>query len=52
VLTPATVIGGIFGMNFDVIPLSHHVSGFYYTVLVMAVTMALFLFYFWRKRWL
>lgn len=52
VLTPATVIGGIFGMNFDVIPLSHHVAGFYYTLLVMAVTMAAFLFYFWRKRWL
>ena len=52
VLTPATVIGGIFGMNFDVIPLSHHPNGFYYTVLAMAVIMAGFLVYFGRKRWL
>jgi magnesium transporter len=52
VLTPATVIGGIFGMNFDRIPLSQHPAGFYYTLLVMAATMTLFLLYFWRKRWL
>ncbi|MFN5692049.1 MAG: magnesium/cobalt transporter CorA [Bacteroidota bacterium] len=52
VLTPATVIGGIFGMNFVRIPLSQHPSGFYYTLLVMAATMTLFLLYFWRKRWL
>ncbi|MEI6582677.1 MAG: magnesium/cobalt transporter CorA [Chitinophagia bacterium] len=52
VLTPATVIGGIFGMNFDVIPFSHHPNGFYYTVLSMVVIMAGFLVYFGRKRWL
>ncbi|MFN7539660.1 MAG: magnesium/cobalt transporter CorA [Bacteroidota bacterium] len=52
VLTPATVIGGIFGMNFDIIPLSNHPNGFYLTLLVMAVTMAVFLLYFWKKRWL
>jgi magnesium transporter len=52
VLTPATVIGGIFGMNFEIIPLSQHPNGFYLTLLVMAITMAIFLFYFWRKRWL
>jgi magnesium transporter len=52
VLTPATVIGGIFGMNFEIIPLSQHPNGFYLTLLVMAITMAVFLLYFWRKRWL
>ncbi|NDA61007.1 MAG: magnesium and cobalt transport protein CorA [Chitinophagia bacterium] len=52
VLTPATVIGGIFGMNFDVIPFSHHPNGFIYTVLAMILIMAGFLVYFGRKRWL
>ena len=28
-MAPAMVIGGIFGMNFDVIPYSHHQYGFY-----------------------
>ena len=52
VLTPATVIGGIFGMNFDEIPFSHHPNGFLYTVLAMILIMAGFLIYFGRKRWL
>jgi magnesium transporter len=29
VLAPATVIGGMFGMNFDVIPFAHHGKGFF-----------------------
>jgi magnesium transporter len=34
-LAPATVIGGIFGMNFDVIPLAHKKWGFYGCVALM-----------------
>jgi len=50
-LAPATVIGGIFGMNFDVIPLTHDHSGFYTMVGLMFVIPLLMLFYFKRKRW-
>ena len=35
VLAPATVIGGIFGMNFDVIPTAHKEWGFYTAVALM-----------------
>lgn len=34
-LAPATVIGGIFGMNFDVIPAAHHPYGFYAAIGLM-----------------
>ena len=34
-LAPATVIGGIFGMNFDVIPFAHEHIGFYSIVALM-----------------
>ena len=34
-LAPATVIGGIFGMNFEVIPLTHQKEGFYVAVGMM-----------------
>ena len=36
-LAPPTVIGGIFGMNFDNIPFSHHEWGFYYAVAAMLI---------------
>lgn len=50
-MAPATVIGGIFGMNFDVIPLSHQQDGFYITVGLMLAIPLLMLFYFKRKGW-
>ncbi|HTN46174.1 MAG TPA: magnesium/cobalt transporter CorA [Flavipsychrobacter sp.] len=50
-MAPATVIGGIFGMNFDVIPLAHHVSGFYITVGLMIVIPLVMLVWFKRKGW-
>lgn len=37
ILAPATVIGGIFGMNFDVIPFAHHKEGFYLAVFAMFI---------------
>ena len=36
-LAPATVIGGIFGMNFEVIPLTHQKLGFYIAVGLMLI---------------
>lgn len=50
-LAPATVIGGIFGMNFDVIPIAHQVWGFYITVGLMVAIALLMLVVFKRRGW-
>ena len=48
-LAPATVIGGMFGMNFDIIPYAHHQWGFYLACTMM-VMIPLVMLYFFRKR--
>jgi magnesium transporter len=48
-LAPATVIGGLFGMNFDVIPYAHHQWGFYIACGLM-ILIPLVMLYFFRKR--
>ncbi len=48
-LAPATVIGGIFGMNFDKIPLLHNQWGFYISVVLMLI-IPIVMIYFFRKR--
>jgi len=50
-LAPATVIGGMFGMNFDVIPFAHHGKGFFIACGVMVVIPVLMLFIFRRRGW-
>lgn len=50
-LAPATVIGGVFGMNFDKIPYAHHAHGFAIAVGVMLSISALMLLYFRKKGW-
>ncbi|MBL7682993.1 MAG: magnesium/cobalt transporter CorA [Flavipsychrobacter sp.] len=50
-MAPATVIGGIFGMNFDVIPLAHQQQGFYVTVAIMLIVPLVMLIWFKRKGW-
>lgn len=50
-MAPATVIGGIFGMNFRFIPLSGHYMGFFITVAVMLVIPLLMLFAFKKRGW-
>lgn len=50
-LAPATVIGGIFGMNFDKIPYAHHPHGFTIAVGAMLSVAALMLIYFRKKGW-
>ena len=50
-LAPATVIGGIFGMNFDVIPLSHQQDGFFTMVALMLIIPVIMLWIFKRKGW-
>lgn len=50
-LAPATVIGGIFGMNFEIIPLSHQQTGFYIAVAFMLVIPLLMIFIFKKRGW-
>jgi magnesium transporter len=50
-MAPATVIGGIFGMNFDVIPISHQKWGFYATVSCMLIIPVIMLVIFKKRRW-
>ncbi|MGL6269386.1 MAG: magnesium/cobalt transporter CorA [Chitinophagaceae bacterium] len=51
VLAPATVIGGIFGMNFDFIPYSHHEWGFYFAVALMLLIPMWMLWAFRKRGW-
>ncbi len=50
-LAPATVIGGIFGMNFDIIPYAHHTWGFYFAVSIMLIVPLIMLYIFKRRGW-
>ncbi|OJU28093.1 MAG: magnesium and cobalt transport protein CorA [Sphingobacteriales bacterium 41-5] len=51
VLAPATVIGGIFGMNFDIIPLTKHHWGFWIAVAMMFIIPVWMLMAFKRRGW-
>ncbi len=50
-LAPATVIGAIFGMNFEKIPMLHNKWGFFISVVIMVFTPIWMFFYFKRKKW-
>jgi magnesium transporter len=50
-LAPATVIGGIFGMNFDIIPYAHHTWGFYFAVSIMLIVPLIMLYIFYKRGW-
>lgn len=50
-LAPATVIGGIFGMNFDRIPLLHDQWGFYISVGLMLLFPLWMILIFKRRGW-
>lgn len=52
IFLPLNLIAGIFGMNFDAIPLIHSASGFWWTLAAMAATAVALTVYFWRKRYL
>jgi magnesium transporter len=51
IMAPATVIGGIFGMNFEIIPYSHNRWGFYGTVLVMIAIPLFMMVWFGKRGW-
>lgn len=48
-LAPATVIGGIFGMNFKIIPLAENQNGFFITIAIMIIIPLLMISWFRRK---
>jgi magnesium transporter len=50
-LAPATVIGGIFGMNFDRLPMLHNKWGFLISVGLMILIPVWMMFYFKKKKW-
>lgn len=49
---PATLITGIFGMNFDVMPLLKEVDGFWWTISAMLTVATIMSLIFWRRQWL
>ncbi len=52
IFLPLNLIAGIFGMNFEFIPLLHRESGFWWAMGTMALTAVLLGVLFWRKRYL
>ena len=52
VFLPLNLIAGIFGMNFDFIPLIHRQSGFWWAMASMAFVAVGLSVVFWRKRYL
>ncbi len=52
VFAPLTLLAGIWGMNFERIPLSHHPHGFAITVVSMAALGLLLWLFFWINRYL
>lgn len=52
IFLPLNLITGIFGMNFDAMPLLHQARGFWIAVATMATVAAAMGLVFWRKRYL
>ena len=52
VFLPLNLIAGIFGMNFEFIPLLHQQGGFWWAVGTMAAIASSLILVFWRKRYL
>ncbi|WP_295952918.1 magnesium transporter CorA family protein [Rhodoferax sp.] len=52
IFLPLNLIAGIFGMNFEVIPLLHRQGGFWWAMGAMAVIAVGMGLLFWRKRYL
>ncbi|MBL0145979.1 MAG: magnesium/cobalt transporter CorA [Chitinophagaceae bacterium] len=50
-LAPATVIGGIFGMNFDRIPWAHNQTGFFLAVSMMLIIPIAMIIIFKKRGW-
>lgn len=49
---PATLIAGIFGMNFDWMPWLKNADGFWWAIGLMATIAFIMIVIFWRRQWL
>lgn len=49
---PATLIAGIFGMNFNKMPWINHENGFWWALAIMGGIALIMLLIFWRRQWL
>lgn len=49
---PATLIAGIFGMNFDWMPWLKETNGFWWAIGLMATIALMMIVIFWRRQWL
>jgi magnesium transporter len=49
---PATLIAGIFGMNFTHMPWIDHYNGFWWALAIMAGIALIMIMIFWRRQWL
>jgi magnesium transporter len=52
IFMPATLISGIFGMNFHAMPLLDNPAGFLYAIGLMITVATSLGLVFWRRRWL
>ncbi|MBP6455872.1 MAG: magnesium/cobalt transporter CorA [Chitinophagaceae bacterium] len=50
-LAPSAVIGGVFGMNFKILPLTNHPHGFWITTLFLLLLTLLMIVFFKKKKW-
>jgi Mg2+ and Co2+ transporter CorA len=51
IILPLTLIAGIYGMNFDVMPELHSPIGYYYALSLMAAIAGGMILYFKKKKW-
>lgn len=52
IFLPLNLIAGIFGMNFELLPLTHQAAGFWWTLAAMGAIAVVLGVVFWRKRYL
>ena len=52
IILPLTLITGIYGMNFDVMPELHSPFGYYYSLLLMGAVAGGMVIYFKKKNWI
>jgi magnesium transporter len=52
IFMPLSFLTGLWGMNFEILPMSDREHGFWIALGLMAATSLGFLVYFWRKGWL
>jgi magnesium transporter len=52
VALPLIVVGGIYGMNFQHLPLTNHPLGFYWALGTMVAVSAVMLWWLKRNKWL